>query len=203
MTAASKQRNQVIETTLAILAGGKSSRMGHDKAFVQIEGQPLIERVLGRTRGLTHETMIIANQAEKFGYLGLPCYADMIADLGPLGGIYTALTHAGGEHVLVVAVDMPFLNRDLLAYLLSLRVGCDIVAPRLDRYPQATHAVYGKGCLPAIRASIEAGVLKVIGFYRDVRVRTVDEPEMLPFDPGLRSFTNVNTPDELAQFGGE
>lgn len=187
-----------IQTSVAILAGGKSSRMGTDKAFLEFAGQPLVERVLARVEGLADEVVLVANQPEAFFYLGLPLYTDIIPDRGPLGGIYTAVSSTHGEHTLVVAVDMPFLSRDLLAYLLSLRAGYDVVAPHLQKYPQGTHAVYGKACLEPIRRDVEAGHLKIIGFYDEVRVRYVDEDEMRPFDPALRSFVNVNTPDELS-----
>lgn len=187
-----------IQTTVAVLAGGQSSRMGRDKSFVEVEGQHLIERVLEIVTGLADETIISTNRPDAFAHLGLPTFTDVVPDKGSLGGIYSAVTHARGQHTLVVAVDMPFLNRDLLAYLLSLRHGHDVVAPRLDGYPQATHAVYSKACLEPMRCRIDAGRLKIIRFYDEVRVRYVDEGEMTPFDPDLRSFVNVNTPDELA-----
>lgn len=187
-----------IQTTAAILAGGQSTRMGVDKAFVNVSGQPLVERVLARVEGLADETLISANQPDAFAHLGLPVYPDILPGKAALGGIYTAISKARGEHVLVVAVDMPFLNRDLLAYLLSLREGYDVVAPRLDGYPQATHAVYGKACLDPIRRKLDVDRLKIIGFYDEVRVRYVDEDEMRPFDPDLRSLVNVNTPADLS-----
>lgn len=189
-------------TTVAVLAGGLSSRMGSDKAFINVAGQPLIERVLSRVAGLADEIIISANRPEKFAYLGLPTYPDILPGKAALGGIYTAVSQAHGAHTLVVAVDMPFLNRDLLAFLLSLREGHDVVAPRLDGYPQATHAVYGKGCLEPIRRKLDADRLKIIGFYDEVRVRYVDEDAMRPYDPDLRSFVNVNTPDELSDVRG-
>ena len=186
--------------TVAILAGGQSSRMGRDKAFIEIAGQPLIERILGRVGSLGGETILIANQPEDYRHLGLPLYPDVLPGKSNLGGLYTALTNARHEHVLALACDMPFLNRDLLAYLLSLRDGYDVVAP-LNRtgYPQSMHAVYGKGCLQPIRRRLEADQLKVIGFYDDVRVREVGDDEIDRFDPERLSFFNVNTPGDLAE----
>jgi molybdopterin-guanine dinucleotide biosynthesis protein A len=172
--------------------------MGTDKSFVRILGQPLIERVLARVEGLADEVVIITNRPAEFAYLGVPLFEDIVPGKAALGGIYTALSRVRGEHTLVVAVDMPFLNPDLLAYLLSLRQGYDVVAPRLEGYPQATHAVYGKACLDPIRRKIEVNRLKIVDFYDQVRARYVDEDEMRPFDPALRSFVNVNTPDELS-----
>jgi molybdopterin-guanine dinucleotide biosynthesis protein A len=174
--------------------------MGTDKAFLEMSGQPLIERVLARVEGVADEIIISANRPEAFAYLGLPTFADIVPGKAALGGIYTAVSQARGEHTLVVAVDMPFLNRDLLAYLLSLREGYDVVVPRLDGYLEPTHAVYSKACLKPMRRRINANRLKVIDlFYDEVRVRYVDEEAMRPYDPELRSFVNVNTPDDLAQ----
>ena len=190
----SSEKTQV---SVAVLAGGKSSRMGTDKSLLEVLGQPLIERILARVEGLADEVIVITNQLADFAYLGVPLFADIVPNKGSLGGIYTAISRATGEHTLVVAVDMPFLQPGLLAFLLSLREGYDVVAPRLDGYPQATHAVYSKACLVPIRRKIDANRLKIIGFYDEVRVRYVDEDEMRPFDPALRSFINVNTPDEL------
>ena len=184
--------------TAAILAGGKSSRMGTDKALIEINGQPLIERALHAVGQVTARQMILSNNPERFSYPGVPVYPDLIPGKGPLGGIYTALTHALTPHILVVAVDMPHLVPALLAHLLSLRAGFDVVAPTLEGYPQGTLAVYGKGCLPFIKRDLRADRLKLIGFYGDVKVRYVPEDELLPYDPDLRSFTNINTPDELA-----
>jgi len=187
------------DVSCAVLAGGQSSRMGTDKSFVSLLGRPLIEEVLARVEGLGSETLIITNHPDDYRYLGLPLFADVVPGAGALGGIYTAVSVAGAPYTLVVACDMPFLNHHLLAYLVSLRAGYDVVVPRLGGVPEPLHAVYGKNCLEPMRRRIERGRLKVIGFFPEVRVRTVDEPEIERFDPQHLSFVNVNTPDELAQ----
>jgi molybdopterin-guanine dinucleotide biosynthesis protein A len=90
---------------------------------------------------------------------------------------------------------MPFLSTRLLAQLVALSRDYDVVAPRIEGYPEPLHAVYSRACLAAIRPRVEAGRLKIVGFYEEVRVRYVDEPELRQIDPELRSFRNVNTPD--------
>lgn len=186
--------------SVAVLAGGESSRMGANKALMTIGGRSLIERVLDRVAGLGDEVMVIANQPEPYAPLGLPIYPDVLPGNGPLGGLYTAISHSAGDHTLVVSCDQPFLNRDLLDYLIGLRAGYDVVVPlNRDGYPQSMYAVYGRGCLGAIRQRLDADRLKVIGFYRDVRVREVTPEEIDRFDPERLSFINVNTPDELAR----
>ncbi len=181
-----------------VLAGGKSSRMGTDKSFLPILGRPLIEEVLTRVEGLGVETLIVTNRPDDYRYLGLSLFTDAVPNQGALGGIYTAVQAARAPFVLVVACDMPFLNRDLLAYLVSLRSGYDVVAPRLGGVPEPLHAVYARSCLEPMRRSMESGMLKIIAFYPEVRLRYVDEPEIDRFDPQHLSFMNVNTPQELA-----
>jgi molybdopterin-guanine dinucleotide biosynthesis protein A len=184
--------------TVAILAGGSSSRMGTDKSFVRVLGRPMVERVLDRVAGLGAETLLVTNRPDDYAYLGLPLYRDVIPESGALAGIYSALFYARRPHVLVVACDMPFLARPLLAHLLALAPDYDVVAPYTnDRY-QPLHAVYSRRCLAPIRARLDAGRFKVTGFFEDVRVRTVGDDELRRYDPALRSFVNVNTPEEVA-----
>jgi len=188
--------------SVAILAGGCSSRMGFNKALALLDGQPLIERVLARVADLGSEVMLIANSPELYIYLGLPIYPDVIPNKRALGGIYTALVHAANEHLLVVACDLPFLNRALMAHLIALREGCDVVVlMNREGFPEGAQAVYGKGCLEAIRRQLERDDLKVTGFYSDVCVRQVGDAEIDRFDPHRCSFFNVNTPDDLAAAG--
>ena len=96
--------------TIAIQAGGKSSRMGTDKSFVPFLGRPMIEVVRERVEGLGDELIVVTNKPEAYAYLGLPMFGDDYPDTGPLGGIYTALHHAAHPHVLTVACDMPWLS---------------------------------------------------------------------------------------------
>jgi molybdopterin-guanine dinucleotide biosynthesis protein A len=185
--------------SVAILAGGNSTRMGTNKAFVEVGGQPLVERVIDRVHDLGFETFLVANTPADYTHLGLPVYTDLIPGKGPLGGLYTAIVQARGDCTLVVSCDQPFLNPALLRYLLSLRDGFDVVVPlNREDYPQSMHAVYGKACLGPIRRRLDADHLKVIGFFPDVRVREVAGQEIDQFDPDRISFINVNTPEDLA-----
>lgn len=185
------------DVTVAIMAGGKSSRMGTDKAFVDFQGRPMIEWVMERVAGLGAETILSTNNPPAYAHLGLPMFRDVLPDHGPLGGIYTAVSRAQHPYVLVVACDMPWLNPELLTYQLDLRHTADIVVPRWDKYPEPLHAVYSKACLPAIEANLQAQRLKITSFFGQVRVRFVDREEIEKVDVNGRSFANVNTPDEL------
>ncbi len=185
--------------TIAIQAGGKSSRMGTDKSFVPFLGRPMIEVVRERVEGLGDELIIVTNKPDAYAYLGLPMFGDDYPDTGPLGGIYTAVHHARHERTLVVACDMPWLNRALLEYMVGLRETADVVVPRWDKFPEPLHAMYSKACLEPMREKLEAGMLKITAFYGRVAVRFVEREEIARFDPDGRSFVNVNTPDDLAE----
>ncbi len=190
--------------TVAIMAGGKSSRMGTDKSFVVLAGKPLIEHALARVSDLGQdETILITNKPEAYSHLGLPMYGDVIPDKGSLGGIYTAIHYSRSEYTLTVACDTPFVSPELFRYMIGLREAeggpYDVIVPRFEKYPQGLHAIYRKACLEPIRERMDADKLHVIGFYPKVRVRYLEEPEYEQFDAKGLSFFNVNTPEELAQ----
>lgn len=190
--------------SVIINAGGRSTRMGTDKALLDLEGKPMIERILEQTAGLG-DPLIITNTPEAYAYLGVPLAADALPGKGALGGLYTALEAAAHPHAFVLACDMPFVNRDLLAYLAGLAPGCDAAVPRLtvagapETGPEAEpfRAVYSKACLAPIRRALDAGRMRVISFFSEVRLRWVESDEVRRFDPDFVSFMNCNTPEEL------
>lgn len=185
--------------TVAIIAGGQSSRMGRDKAFLKLGGATLIERVMAASADLGQsETILIANQPDDYRHLGLPMYTDIYPGKGSLGGIYSALARATNPAALVLACDMPFIKTDLLRFMIAqFDKETDIVVPRVKGYPQGMLAIYRKTCLAPIRARLDDNRLKIIGFYSEMRVTYLDEADYAPYDPEGRSFTNLNTPAEL------
>ena len=185
--------------TVAIQAGGESSRMGTDKAFVEYNGRSMIETVLAQVANLGQEMFIVTNNPEPYAYLGVPTVADIFPNHGPLGGIHTAISHASHPHTLVVACDMPWLKRPLLQHLISLRRTAAVIVPRWDKFPEPLHAIYSKACLAPIEANLQAKQLKITRFYGQVSVRYVDRDEIEQFDENGRSFANINTPQELTQ----
>ena len=180
-----------------VLAGGKSSRMGLNKAFIEFGGRRLIEATVGRLARLFPEVLIVANDLDLYAYLGMRVIADLIPDSGSLGGIYTGLSVATTPKAFVVACDMPFLSGDLIALLVREAEDWDVVVPRAAGELQPMHAVYAKSCLPFIKEAIEAGRFKIAGFFPKVKVKTIEEPKLREVDPGLLGLMNVNTPHEL------
>ena len=174
--------------------------MGRDKAFVDLAGKALIEHVIERSANLGQaETILITNKPAQYAHLGLPMHRDILPNKGSLGGIYTALVQAGSPEVLVLACDMPFVNTDLLRYMVDqISADIDIIVPTVDGYPQGLHAIYRRTCIEPITEQLAADRLKIIRFYDRMRVRYLDETDYAVFDPQGRSFANLNTPEELA-----
>jgi molybdenum cofactor guanylyltransferase len=191
------------DLTIAIIAGGKSSRMGTDKSFVPLLGKRMIDHVYQWIADLGQdETILITNKPEAYADLRLPMFSDVLPDTGSLGGIYTAVHMSQSGYTLCVACDMPFLNRALLLYMIDLtkqggETPDDVIVPRVEGYPEGLHAIYSKACLIPIRKRLDVGQLKIIGFYDAVRVRYLDEAEWRSLDPQGLSFQNINTPEEL------
>ena len=187
--------------TIVIQAGGESRRMGQDKALVPFLGQPLIERILERIRGLADEILVTTNNPGAFQFLGVPLYPDLVPDRGALGGLYTALRAASHPLVGVVACDMPFLNPDLLAFEREKLMGtkADIVIPETSSGLEPFHAVYRRStCLEAVKSALDAGKWRVDAWFYQIKLLALTSEEMRLYDPHLVSFWNVNTPEDLS-----
>jgi len=124
---------------------------------------------------------------------------DLYPGKGVLGGIYTGLINANTFYSLVVACDMPFLNRALLYYLVALAPDFDVVVPKIDGLVEPLHAIYSKNCLVSIEQLLHQGKLGVHQLFGLVKTRYVGEDEIAKFDPEHLSFFNVNTRDDLME----
>ncbi|MBW1912146.1 MAG: molybdenum cofactor guanylyltransferase [Deltaproteobacteria bacterium] len=183
--------------TGVVLAGGKSSRFGKNKALAEINGIPLIERVIHIMGSVFERLIISSNTPDEYSYLQLPIHEDLIKGLGPIGGIYTGLNVIEDEAAFFVACDMPFINQGLIRYIVNVKGDFDAVAPKIDWKMEALHALYKKNCLSVIKEMIDSRSYQTLKLFQKVNVRFVDEEEVRRFDPQLKSFVNVNRPDEL------
>lgn len=181
----------------AILAGGKSQRMGRSKPFVELGGRPLISWVLDSLRPVCREVFIVADRTEPFDRLGYRVVRDCIADCGPMGGIYTALSSTSEREVFVTACDTPFLKPEVVRYLASQVEGYEIVVPQLPEGLHPLQAVYTRSCLPRMHEFLMTGRLSLIDFIQECIVRLVSDQEIRSFDPKGMSFLNINTPKDL------
>ena len=185
------------DVTGIILAGGRSTRYGQNKALVHIDGVPLIERVIRVMGSIFQHNILITNTPDEYAHLGLPMHEDLIKGLGPIGGVYTGLSVVTHEAAFFVACDMPLLNKELIQYMLENRGQSDVVVPRISGMVEALHALYGRDCLPAVKRLIDSRRYQTLLVFNEVSVRYVEEVEIRRFDPELKSFININRPQEL------
>lgn len=180
-----------------ILSGGKSTRMGENKAFIEIEGVPIIQRIQTLFERLFDEIIIVTHQKELFLNLNAKIYPDLIPNRGVLGGLYTGLFFSSFLFSFCVGCDMPFLKESVINYLIKNIEDSDVVVPKTKDGLQPLHAIYSKNCLKPIEKIIKQRKYKVVDFYPMVRVKIVDENEFFFLDPMRESFINVNTPEEI------
>lgn len=201
-----------------ILAGGRSRRLGIDKATMPWPpASPDEERTASGIVGAvppgeetTSQTLLrvtaatlaqVCDEIVLAGYRGRPpapyaAVPDMYPDGGSLGGMYAGLMAARHDYALAVATDMPFLNVALLRWMRDQPADYDALVP-VREFPEPLHAIYGKACLEPMRRRLESGRLKITGFFDDVRVRYIDTDALAPLDPDGLSFFNINTPEDL------
>ncbi|HNY50030.1 MAG TPA: molybdenum cofactor guanylyltransferase [Smithella sp.] len=181
-----------------ILSGGKNSRMGVNKAFLEINGVRLIDHILSVYRKIFSEIIIVTN--EPLAYTEFPdtmIVTDIYKGKGSLGGIYTGLFYARNDYAFVAACDMPSLNIDFILFMMEQIGNYEIVVPELPEGFQALHAIYSRRCLPAIQKMILADKLKISGLFKDVRSSKITEDKIKPFNQDGRLFLNLNTPEDL------
>ena len=184
-----------------ILAGGKGLRLGKDKVLEIVGNKCLIDRVISSISPLCQDIIVVTGATQTIpqsvSHPKLRVVGDILPDKGPLGGIYTGLQTSDTFYNLVVACDMPFLNQDLLHYLLRSVVNFDVAIPRRNNLVEPLHAVYTKNCLAPIEAMFELGKLSVNRLLGAVKARYVEAEEIDRIDPGHLSFFNINTQADL------
>lgn len=182
-----------------VLSGGENRRMGTDKAFLTVAGIPMIEHVLRVLRGIFTRIIIVTNSPAAYSSYDALIIPDAYDKRGPLTGIYSGLLHSTDDYNFVTACDMPFLNPRLISYMTGVVSGHDIVVPNIAGRVEPLHAIYHRGLLPVVENRIQHDARQIQGIFREARVRYVTEEEIDRFDPGKRSFRNLNTPEEYKE----
>jgi molybdopterin-guanine dinucleotide biosynthesis protein A len=183
--------------TGVILSGGKSTRMGTNKAFLEVEGKRLIDRITLMFRDMFQEVILVTNSP--LDYLDQDCIivSDIFKNKGALGGIYTGLFYASYSHAFVSACDMPFLNRSFIEHMIEYADRYDVVVPELPDGREPLHAIYSKRCLAPIKKLMDMDSLKITGFYGGLKTLTIEKETIKSFDPEGKMFLNVNTRKDL------
>jgi molybdopterin-guanine dinucleotide biosynthesis protein A len=189
-----------VKVTGIILAGGKGTRLGGvDKASLRIGGRTTLQRVRDALTGLVADSVIVVNDDRQIGESDATMIRDPEPHAGVLPALRAALEVAGQPLCVLVACDMPFLNPGLIGRLVAWAEGRDAVLPIVDGRPQPMHAVYRREpCLRAIDDALARGDRRMISFLNGLEVYRPGQAELEPFDPGLHSFFNVNTAQDMA-----
>lgn len=184
-----------LKITCAILAGGKSSRMGTEKGLIEIDGLRMIEKVINAVKPIAHEIIIIANN-NNYDYLGYKVYSDLIKESGPIAGIYTALNYSETEKNLIISCDIPFINTQLLSYILENSGGCEIAVPVHEGRTEPLCAIYTKASAAKFKDLILQKTLKMHNVLNHFLTKQIFISERQAFY-NSNLFTNINTPTEL------
>ncbi|MCI0411500.1 molybdenum cofactor guanylyltransferase [bacterium] len=177
-----------------ILAGGKSTRMGKNKALLPYRDRYLIDAPIEILNGIFSRVFLSVRNQDDFAEYGLPKIPDLHPDIGPIGGI-TSILKAGISRAFCVACDMPYLNEAFIQYLCSLS-DFDVVIPVWKGREEMLHAVYSESLLAGFEASIAAKKYKLRDALGAARVHFVTEEAIGQFDPSGKMFQNVNTPSD-------
>lgn len=192
-----------------LLVGGRSQRMGQDKALLPLPGassRTFVEHLAALLGECCTETYLVARDAASSGTYAFVCQRqnarlvyDLVADQGPLMGLYSGLQAISCSHALVLAVDLPFVQRPLLSWLSAFPLEDDVVMPRVQHIPQVLLARYPRSLLPTIDACLQRGRRDPRALLAHAPVRFLEEELLRTIDPQLRSFVNMNTPADLSR----
>jgi molybdopterin-guanine dinucleotide biosynthesis protein A len=180
--------------TLIILAGGQSRRMGRDKAHLPTGAGTLLERIVERLSPVVDEVVVAGGPS-----LSIPevrWVPDARSSAGPLAGMAAGLAALSGDLAWVVACDLPDVEPGVGELLFDLAPDVDAIVPRLDGRPECLCAVYHASLVGRILTMLDAGERRVTSLLDGIRVRYVEAAELRRVDPDLRSFRNLNTPEE-------
>lgn len=191
------------------MAGGRSRRMGKNKALIEIDGRTIIERAAGVLSPIFDDFFLVANEIDLYEHLDYPIITDLIKGAGSLGGIYTALVHSSYNGCFVAACDMPLIDAASVKAVVEAaeETGTlyDAVVPFIDERLHAMHAVYFKSCIRTIEEMIEGGDLRTTDLFERIRTLRLDLDYFIDRGvEGIRSSVeNINTAEDLKRLGIE
>jgi len=188
----------IADCTALIFAGGDSRRMGRDKLFLQVGGQNLIQRTLDLTQGLFSQILVsVQNPRDD---IDAPQVCDEIPGAGPLAGLCAGLQHASTSWVFAVAADMPYLLPVVIERLAEHRARHQAVVPVINGQPYPLTAFYAASALPALRTVLaRPGKPGLFAALPELDVCPVNEHDLSDIDGELRSFIDLDTPEDAAR----
>ena len=186
------------DITGVLLAGGKSSRFGSNKALAMMDSKPLVQHVADLMSSMFPECLLVTNTPAEYEFLSLPMTHDRYRDMGPLAGIHAALLQISTPRAFVVACDMPSLSPALIRYLCSMDEQEDeVVIPRLEKGPEPLFGIYHTKSLAVIDSYLQKNECQIIRLLEYLQVRWVNEQEILLIAGDLSCFKNINRPSDM------
>ena len=186
-----------------LLVGGESRRMGRNKAFLELDGQTLLERNLAVLSGVCSEVLISSREAQLYSGYGFEVVEDVVKGKGPLAGLYSTLSKARFECAFVAACDLPFLNEQAIRFLYDRLESFDAVVPESSEKIHFLHAFYRKRILSILKKNLEQDKLKLNDIVKSFNTRFVrlDGNMLSPIEKEIlqRSVLNANTPEQWAE----
>jgi molybdopterin-guanine dinucleotide biosynthesis protein A len=184
-----------------LLAGGKSSRLGTDKAKVKLDGESVMIQTIAEKLSLISDDIVVSTNGRRYEDITVPVRwaTDVTPGAGSLMGLYSGLLAVKHDYAIAVACDMPFINIELLKYMMSLPRDYDALLPRIGDNTEQLHSIYSKSCLPKMEKFLDSGRLKITAFIDEINVKYIPEEIIDRYDPQHLSFFNVNTAEQLKQ----
>jgi len=197
-----KQLSNKYDYTAAVLAGGKNTRFsGRTKAKIIIDGQPLIERIIKVLEEIFNDIVIITNnESELIDYRHIRMSGDIYHNIGPLGGLHSALTNTDRKAVFLVASDMPEINADIVRNVTDsfIKLNCEVLIPDYKGYIEPLHAMYNRRILGKLENFIKTTDDYSIREF----LKLVDDKYLLieNIEGDKNPFININSPEDLQKW---
>lgn len=185
-----------------ILAGGKSTRMGFDKQLLQMQDRSIVQHLIGLLRTRFDDIMVSSPTPDLYEKVDVRVIQDICKDIGPLGGIHSALHSAQSEAVFVIACDMPYVEIPYIDYMMGemAKGSYDACVTQRGEHLEIFHSFYCRSALGVLEDKLATERYSVQRFTRKIDALVIPEESAAPFLPGWRAFTNLNTPEEYAEF---
>jgi molybdopterin-guanine dinucleotide biosynthesis protein A len=195
----SESNNISHKVSAIVLAGGKSSRLGRDKALEKIHSSSsIIHTIIEKLQAISDDVIIVAND-DKYASFTVKVTSDIYLNKGPLAGLHSGLLAAKHSYALVVACDMPFLNVKLLNYMVNLPLNYDALVPKIEGLLEPLHAIYSRECIEPIEKMLKSHRFSMLDLFGIVAIQYLFQDTITLFDPQYRSFFNINSPKTLEE----
>lgn len=189
------------DCTGVILAGGNNTRFpGRKKAFRKIGEEMILESIYQVFSSLFNEIILVVNEPQEFAGWDMTVVTDIFPCRCALSGLHTGLFYASNPYAYVTACDTPFINKDVVEYIIKqIDPGYDVIIPRTNAGLEPLAAAYSRECIPLIEENLLNDIFMIKKFFRRKKVKEIPESQLKKIDPELRFVFNINTKEDYEQ----